>query len=231
MRLFRCSIFLIVTHLKRFLEKQVYASSSSTVLFLRPAMSFLLMHSPAPKELLISALPRTLTTAKIIFIPINNNLDVQDAGGGSHWSLLVYYRPANHFYYYDSIRGSGSERLAKAAVDRGNLGSIIASSSSTKSFFMPIESPVQTNGFDCGVYLCAITEILAQRTISNLIPPSSPTRGSSSNNNYNNSSVFLTGKPGDLSDWKLAWTLKPQDISKKRQELNDLIDKLCAVIA
>jgi sentrin-specific protease 8 len=42
-----------------------------------------------------------LHTADLVFIPVNDNED--DTAGGSHWSLLVYWRSGNVFYYYGNI--------------------------------------------------------------------------------------------------------------------------------
>lgn len=38
---------------------------------------------------------------------VNDNEDGSAAGGGSHWTLLLYSRTANCFRHYDSAPGGG----------------------------------------------------------------------------------------------------------------------------
>ena len=46
--------------------------------------------------------PLKLEQKEIIFMPLNDNTDKFKVMGGSHWALLVYFRNANEFHYFDS---------------------------------------------------------------------------------------------------------------------------------
>uniref|UniRef100_A0A6B2G4D5 Sentrin-specific protease 8 (Trinotate prediction) n=1 Tax=Myxobolus squamalis TaxID=59785 RepID=A0A6B2G4D5_MYXSQ len=63
------------------------------------------------KEILI---PLKLNTKKLIILLINDCVSAE-SGGGSHWSLLVYYQKSNSFYHFDSMGNSN-----------GNHASIVA---------------------------------------------------------------------------------------------------------
>jgi len=55
---------------------------------------------------------------KIVFLPVNNSSTGGYKGGtGGHWSLLVY-KKANEFYYYDSY---GSMNLSAATTLANNF--------------------------------------------------------------------------------------------------------------
>ena len=59
----------------------------------------------------------TLTSKRFIFFPVNNNIDVSKAYGGSHWSLLVYYLQSDkrngYFIHLDSLKFSGNINAAQ----------------------------------------------------------------------------------------------------------------------
>jgi len=105
---------------------------------------------------------------RLITIPVNDNPYADAVAGGSHWSLLVYRRPASHpasaagaagsvagavpdgFSHWDSAGGSGgggntavAERMAAA------LAPIIGAASPA---VVSVPTPQQRNGSDCGVY-------------------------------------------------------------------------------
>ncbi|KAJ1332671.1 hypothetical protein BSLG_008300 [Batrachochytrium salamandrivorans] len=77
-----------------------------------------------------------------------------------------------------------------------------------------IETPVQVNahaslplvGYDCGVYVIAITELLCLRIIDR---------------DFN-----ALEKPQDLSLWKLDHCISPHSISEKRTLVRNLISEL-----
>lgn len=89
---------------------------------------------------------------RVVLIPIS---DAKDLGSfrGSHWSLLAYYPSRNLFEHYDSMRSSGHSRHAEAVV-RKIAGSGIKA--------MSVETPQQTNGYDCGAYVLYIAKLLVE---------------------------------------------------------------------
>lgn len=70
-----------------------------------------------------------------------------------------------------------------------------------------MKTPPQINGFDCGVYLMAITHILVDRMIG---PDGVGKDG-------------VSVKPGDLSRWQLSHIVTPEVVAEKRLEVKDII--------
>ncbi|URE24532.1 Ulp1 protease family, C-terminal catalytic domain [Musa troglodytarum] len=120
-------------------------SPSPRALVLPPSISFWLTNCPDPQSLHQSTDPLRLPDRDLILFPVNSNLDVTVAGGGSQWSLLVYCREAGEFLHHDSCRSANrchAERLFNAVsgfVDDG----------SEPPRFVEGFTPQQTNGHDC----------------------------------------------------------------------------------
>ncbi|KAJ3187376.1 hypothetical protein HDU85_006664 [Gaertneriomyces sp. JEL0708] len=137
------------------LEKVAF-SNSQKVLFMRPSMVALLTQSVESPEELQGVLPPDLDKRAWIWMPINDGSAV--AGGGSHWSLLVWHAGSRTFYYFDSL-ANGNQKYAQETADRITPLLIQVR---MMPFFETMPTPQQTNGSDCGVYVCAITSYLAR---------------------------------------------------------------------
>ena len=133
-------------------------NSNSDIMFLRPAMVHLLTNCNDPETARIAA-PSLLPQANVIFIPVNDNS--QNIVGGSHWSLLVYSRKTETFYYYDSLNGYN---LSSARRTHARLSPLI---SNFKTSLVQVDTPKQINGYDCGVYVICITEEILRRINAN----------------------------------------------------------------
>ncbi|EFJ50327.1 hypothetical protein VOLCADRAFT_116848 [Volvox carteri f. nagariensis] len=84
---------------------------ASGILLVPPATSFLLMHSPP--ELATEVLqPLQPHRRSLVLFPVNDNPHVDEAEGGSHWTLLVYHRPSNTLRHYDSSPASSPPAAA-----------------------------------------------------------------------------------------------------------------------
>jgi sentrin-specific protease 8 len=57
-----------------------------------------------------------LDEAQYVFFPLNNHRG-RMISGGSHWSLLVFDKINNSFYYYDSLHGF-NRPIAEALVNK-----------------------------------------------------------------------------------------------------------------
>ena len=76
-------------------------------------------------------------------------------GGGSHWSLLVYDVEADVARHYDSMGRSANDARAKQCAER--LRVCFERATVT---FETVETPRQTNAYDCGAYALAVCRAL-----------------------------------------------------------------------
>jgi hypothetical protein len=52
-----------------------------------------------------------VNSKSLVLFAVNDNTDLEAAGGGSHWSLLVYFGGVDTFRHYDSSPGRGSRYI------------------------------------------------------------------------------------------------------------------------
>ncbi|KAI3937340.1 hypothetical protein MKW98_001911 [Papaver atlanticum] len=64
--------------------------SSQDILLVPPSISFWITNCPFPDSLKDFGEPLKLPEKRVIIFSINNNTDVSQAQGGTHWSLLAY---------------------------------------------------------------------------------------------------------------------------------------------
>lgn len=88
--------------------------------------------------------PLCLDKKDVIFFPLNNNNETQVAGG-SHWSLLVFYRKSHLLVHYDSTGSNRNEAVKFFRKYKDYFG--------LEEIQVEKEFPKQTNSSDCGVYL------------------------------------------------------------------------------
>lgn len=124
----------------------------ANIVLLRPSMSFLLMKTQDTMSLK-SALP-SFEGVTHVFLPINDNSDVERAEGGSHWSLLLVSVIDGVAFHYDSLFPS-NEREAGLVTRR--LSQLLGKNLIFKNLD---DSPQQENGMDCGVYVCLLMQYL-----------------------------------------------------------------------
>ncbi|KAM7259406.1 hypothetical protein ACFE04_015147 [Oxalis oulophora] len=132
---------------------------SPDILLLPPSIPFWIMNCPDIESLQDFVQPINFPDKKLVIFPVNDNDDVSRAEGGSHWSLLVYYRDANKFVHHDSCRGLNAwsaKKLYRAVV--GYMGN---SDKSSNGMYVECDnSPRQVNGYDCGLYVTAIARAI-----------------------------------------------------------------------
>ncbi|TEY57121.1 hypothetical protein BOTCAL_0221g00110 [Botryotinia calthae] len=121
---------------------------SSHIVLLRPSMAYMLRMHDNPVQLR-SALPDFRLTTHI-FLPINDNRNVSQAEGGSHWTLLLVSVIDGVAFHYDSLSPSNYE---EANTTTYKLGQLLCRQ---LRFLNLQDTPQQQNGSDCGVYVCII---------------------------------------------------------------------------
>ncbi|ORX62357.1 cysteine proteinase, partial [Hesseltinella vesiculosa] len=124
-------------------KERTEAGFTDAILLLRPAMVQLLTHSSEDPNLLKTVLPPNLDTREVVFAPINDGSPGK-AYDGSHWSLVVFFRPTKRYYYYDSM-GTGNFRAARKTARK--LAPLLGEQASD---LLIAETPQQGNGADCG---------------------------------------------------------------------------------
>jgi sentrin-specific protease 8 len=139
--------------------------------------------------------PPDLLTAEAVFIPVNDSVDLESPGG-SHWSLIIFYKPTQIFYYYDSLESKRQETRAREIA--ASFSKIMGLKDVT---VVKIQTPHQINSHDCGVYVMKISSILFDRI--------QESRGE-------------VEKVGSLAKWNV-WFVTPEDIKKYRTKVKEAI--------
>ncbi|KAI0508413.1 cysteine proteinase [Xylaria bambusicola] len=145
---------------EEFLEREVLSKyPQAHIVLLRPSMTFLLMKNK-DTESVRAALPN-FSGITHIFLPINDNRNVNQAEGGTHWSLLLVSIIDGVAFHYDSCDGSNNNEAWEATCRLSRvLGRPIR-------FHRLLECPQQENGSDCGVYVCIIMRhLLVKRLLA-----------------------------------------------------------------
>ncbi|XP_031844910.1 sentrin-specific protease 8 [Nomia melanderi] len=93
---------------------------------------------------------------KCVFFPLNN-CESRESAGGSHWSLLLYCKEEKTCYHFDSCKGCNY--AAKFA--RNVLNYMLGNDEPNKKFLEP-NCPQQDNGYDCGLYVLCLTDIITE---------------------------------------------------------------------
>ncbi|KAF2740519.1 cysteine proteinase [Polyplosphaeria fusca] len=143
---------------EEFLEREELSQfPKAQIVLLRPSMSFMLMSTPDPLTLK-EALPNFSSTTHI-FLPINDNRDVNLAEGGSHWSLLLVSIIDGVSFHYDSLAPSNDpDARSTSAKLEILLGRKLR-------FIHMDDSPQQENGSDCGVFVCLLMRYLLMKRL------------------------------------------------------------------
>ena len=94
-----------------------------------------------------------------MIFPVNDNNSVNKEGG-SHWSLLIFSRPDNTWYHYDSNKGS-NVRHAHRLVSRVNK----YLSHETTPTLVETNCTQQNNSYDCGAFAMVFAQIAGRRAI------------------------------------------------------------------
>ncbi|KAG8291811.1 SUMO1 sentrin specific peptidase 8 [Homalodisca vitripennis] len=100
--------------------------------------------------------PLQIRNRSFIFFPISDS-PVNDEVGGSHWSLLMYEREHNGFFYFDSI---GDYNFPHAEQFVKNISKHLGLEETTPIHKVAV--PQQNNGVDCGIYMLIFGDILIQ---------------------------------------------------------------------
>ncbi|KAI9592569.1 hypothetical protein BDF19DRAFT_205456 [Syncephalis fuscata] len=153
-----------------------------------------------------------------VFLPINNHTRL-DSSGGSHWSLLVYTRHTDTFYYYDSMNISN----LSAARNMAAKAAIVLNTRRPKFIMMP--TPQQDNSYDCGIYVISITELLCKRLLRTALISKSKSdtmRIKSATEEDKDCISILKRRPVSASDGDIrAWKIEVEQCLEQRLRMSD----------
>lgn len=129
----------------------------SQLLFVSPEVTQCIKMVSDADEISIFLSPLNVNQKQYVFFPINNN--ERDAAGGSHWSLLVFSRPERAFFHFDSAKGLN--------FDTAQLFSYktMATLNCANGQLTSAKCLQQTNGYDCGVHVLCMIEMVAQHIV------------------------------------------------------------------
>lgn len=105
---------------------------------------------------------------------VNDSSDIVSGVSGSHWSLLVFSRPDNKFFHYDSW-GGANDREARLLFR--NLNPYF---SPTSEYQLVEKCIPQSNGRDCGLHVIKNAKIILEFIIEQTKTESKPPELSSS---------------------------------------------------
>lgn len=122
-----------------------------------PMVSYLMCRDP--NDASSTAQTLDLPLSRLVLLPVNDNKDLNRAGVGKHWSLLVFdqwtqYGP--RLVHYDSY-GSSNTTHARNLADR--ISPYLPDGTTD---MIEGETPQQGNKYDCGAYLMAIVACICE---------------------------------------------------------------------
>ncbi|XP_015172832.1 PREDICTED: sentrin-specific protease 8-like [Polistes dominula] len=143
-----------------YLYDHLNVSDKNKILYISPELTQLLkMTELSQYDIFLE--PINAHSKEFIFFPLNN-MSKKDAAGGSHWSLLVYSKPENTYFHFDSCQGTNG---SIASTFTNNLMLYFNCTNDTR--FIERDCPQQDNGFDCGLYVLCFIEIISQYILQN----------------------------------------------------------------
>lgn len=140
-------------------EREQFNHSADRLALLSPSLVQIIRFAGAADlQVLLESLH--LPTKQFVFVPVNDNSDINKVGG-MHWSLLVYVRSKQEFQHYDSSRGT-NQAVAKKLMDK--LQPFVQAPKG-KLKFVEMDCPHQQNSYDCGMFVLANTEHLIKEFV------------------------------------------------------------------
>ncbi|QSS50171.1 Ulp1 protease [Histoplasma capsulatum var. duboisii H88] len=149
----------VIAFWEEYLEREFLVNyQSANIVLLRPSMSFMLLQTPDPRTLR-EALP-DFTKTSHVFLPINDCRNVNEAEGGTHWSLLLVSVVDGVAFHYDSLPPGNCEEALQATLKLSHL------LNRQLCYINLDDSPVQENSSDCGVFVCLhMRQLLLKRLL------------------------------------------------------------------
>ncbi|XP_066994694.1 sentrin-specific protease 8 isoform X2 [Anabrus simplex] len=111
------------------------------------------------RDLTVFLEPLKLKQHQFCFFAVND-CEMTEKPGGTHWSLLVYSKPENMFFHYDSSAGHNCDQAWKLATNLSKYMSI-------EMEFIETDCLQQNNCYDCGIHLLCNVDHIANYSARN----------------------------------------------------------------
>lgn len=184
----------IISFYLEYLEHRIY-NNYKDILFVSPEV-VQCIKMVSQNEVSIFLDPLNAREKEFIFFPLNDN--EEDRAGGCHWSLLVFSRPEQTFFHYDSYDQHNFRLCTEFARTLGNAIGC------PDYDLQPCECLQQPNSYDCGIHVICNIDYIAEQIIET-------------------GQIEL---PVDDDGKNGVKYLSPTIVSKKRSELLKIIDEL-----
>ncbi|XP_043595064.1 sentrin-specific protease 8-like [Bombus pyrosoma] len=145
-----------------YLDEVFNKNGKQNFYFISPELTQLLKMTD-PDQYIIFLDPFSISECKCILFPLNN-CDRKDKAGGTHWSLLIFCKRDKTCYHFDSAKGYNGSIASKFAE---NIMSCILDKNEPNKKFVEVDSPQQANGYDCGVYVLCLVDIITNHILRN----------------------------------------------------------------
>jgi Ulp1 family protease len=149
-------------------HEKVYESLMDKVHLVQPASASLIVYDYDIYDLIEMFEPMKFDEKEIIFFPLNDNTDKYNYGAGNHWTLLIYQKCDDMFYYLDSMGSyiKNTEKFATQFVSIKNSKKENKMSKNPKIINLFSEK-LQTNSYDCGMFVLAFTKSVLNYLLKN----------------------------------------------------------------
>lgn len=144
---------------EEYLEREVLPKyPQARIVLLRPSMTMLLLNEKP--DIVKTQLP-DFQSVTHVFLPINDATRMDQAEGGTHWSLLLVSIVDGVAFHYDSL---GVVNIREAREASNAFSRILQRQ---LRFHNIDDCPQQCNSSDCGVYVCILMRHLLVKRLLN----------------------------------------------------------------
>lgn len=126
-------------------------------LFVSPEVTQCLKVTPS-SQVSVFLDPLQAKDKKFIFLAVND-CENFSSPGGSHWSLLVFSKPEDVFYHFDSSTGCNFDQARKIAF---NISDYLGCYNELQE----MNTLQQSNSYDCGIHLLCNVKNIATYVIN-----------------------------------------------------------------
>ena len=151
------------------LREKCFGFAHADMLFVSPGALFVITYGDMD-DVIDSITQLDILSKDIIFFPINDALPGSHHRG-THWELVVFFKPTRTFLVFNSLSRSDSSpsiasgRVIKKLIDALNITDE-KNSNAAKYYVKCVSSPQQENSYDCGMYVICFAQAISSQVLS-----------------------------------------------------------------